>query len=203
MYTTVNELLQSAGYETTVIYLPSVGDKEKASGVTLSDDGAAISAVVASYADQGKDIVLATHSYGGIAGAEGAKGLSKKEREENGKKGGIIRLVYITALIAQVGQSLGEVMAEIPPSQVIVDVSDIDIFNLHTFCPRPNSLDFHLMLNQIYRATILPLIRARLVTIRSAISLQRKVSSGLQRCQDTPPLLFQTRLHIRRTSSFP
>ncbi|RDL36076.1 uncharacterized protein BP5553_06688 [Venustampulla echinocandica] len=120
LYQNIIDELQAAGYEATTIDLPTVGDSKKASGVTLNDDAVAIQGVLAEFADEGKDIILVTHSYGGIAGAEGAKGFAKKDREAGGKKGGIVRMVYVTALVAQVGQSLTDVMAPYAPSQLQV-----------------------------------------------------------------------------------
>ena len=57
-------------------------------------------------ADEGKDVVLTMNSYGGFPGTEASKGLSKKEREANGLKGGIIELVYLASFLPAVGLSL-------------------------------------------------------------------------------------------------
>lgn len=113
MYQSIVDDLKAAGYEATAIYLPTVGDSKKTSGVTIADDGAAIQAVLAKLIDEdGKDVILVTHSYGGIAGAEGPKGFAKTDREASGKEGGTVRLVYVTALIARVGESLQDTMRD-------------------------------------------------------------------------------------------
>ena len=44
-----------------------------------------------------KDVVLVVHSYSGMPGAEAPKGLGKKDRLEQGLKGGVLRLVFIMA----------------------------------------------------------------------------------------------------------
>lgn len=45
------------------------------------------------------------HSRSGICGGDAAKGLSKAERAEVGKPGGIVRLLYVCAFAAPVGMS--------------------------------------------------------------------------------------------------
>lgn len=44
-----------------------------------------------------KEVVLVVHSYTGMPGAEAPKGLGKKERQEKGLKGGVLRVVFIMA----------------------------------------------------------------------------------------------------------
>ncbi|KAG0651321.1 hypothetical protein D0Z07_1839, partial [Hyphodiscus hymeniophilus] len=121
MYQSILDDLKSAGYEAIAIYLPTVGDAQKASGISLADDAAGIQAVLIKLVDEeGKDVILVTHSYGGIAGGEGAKGFAKTEREARGRKGGIVRLLYVTALIARVGESLKDTMKDCPKLDNVV-----------------------------------------------------------------------------------
>ena len=93
-YTSTSSYLKDAGYETETIALPSAGG---AIPKTMHDDVAHIQSVASKYCDQGKDVVIAMHSYGGIPGTESSKGMSKADREAAGKKGGIVGLVYIAA----------------------------------------------------------------------------------------------------------
>jgi hypothetical protein len=60
--------------------------------------------------DSGTDILLVLHSYGGLPGAAAAKGLSKVEREKEGKQGGVVGLAFITALVAREGDSLEQMV---------------------------------------------------------------------------------------------
>ncbi|KAF2800541.1 alpha/beta-hydrolase [Melanomma pulvis-pyrius CBS 109.77] len=55
--------------------------------------------------EQGKDVVLFMHSYGGIYGPSAVEGLSKKERTSNGLKGGLIALLWTAAFVARKGTS--------------------------------------------------------------------------------------------------
>ena len=118
-YTSTSSYLKDAGYETETIALPSVG------GVipkTMHDDAAHIQSVASKYCDQGKDVVIAMHSYGGIPGTESSKGMSKADREAAGNKGGIVGLVYIAALLCPVGTSLMGIMGDGFPEFISIKV---------------------------------------------------------------------------------
>lgn len=71
----------------------------------MADDAAVFHEIIKKLADQGKEVVLVTHSYGGIVGNESVKGLSKEDREAKSKKGGVIKIVYISSVISEVGKS--------------------------------------------------------------------------------------------------
>lgn len=114
--------LSTHRYDVQVVSLPSVGS-EKATNMT--DDANAIKVVITKTADEGKDIVLVMHSYGGIPGTESAHGLGKKSREAAGKEGGVIALLYVAALLVQPGMSLGSTLGAGSgvPDYVKVEVS--------------------------------------------------------------------------------
>ncbi|KAJ9294966.1 hypothetical protein DTO271G3_6528 [Paecilomyces variotii] len=103
-FTGVINKLKALGYETHALLLPSVGGEGI---VTATDDADFIRKTTASLVEEGKDVLMVMHSYGGIPGTESTKGLLKKERELEGKKGGIVGLVYMTAFLLPEGQSLG------------------------------------------------------------------------------------------------
>lgn len=69
----------------------------------MYDNAAMIAAEATKFADQGKDVMLIAHSYGGVPASEAIKGLSKAERERYGKKGGIVRVAYMTTLVPDLG----------------------------------------------------------------------------------------------------
>lgn len=77
-------------------------------------------------ADEGKNIVLVPHSYGGVPTTESTKGLSRAERQAQGKPGGIVRLAYMTCLVPAMGMPAAAVLGEVPEEQQIgmkIDVS--------------------------------------------------------------------------------
>ncbi|KAL7922861.1 hypothetical protein ACQKWADRAFT_312752 [Trichoderma austrokoningii] len=76
--------------------------------------------------EEGKSIVLLMHSYGGVYGSAAVHGLSHRERQEAGEKGGIVGLVYVTAVTPGVGKSLMDMMGLTPetlPPHVVLNES--------------------------------------------------------------------------------
>lgn len=110
LYTGIIDHLKHYGYEVVFAQYPSIGRRDPLPPATMEDDTAFVSAIATKLADAGKSILMVTHSYGGIPGTEGSKGLSEKEREKAGKPGGIAQLLYITSLVARVGESLIDLM---------------------------------------------------------------------------------------------
>lgn len=90
-------------YQTVAIALPSTDFNASADHLT---DAAIVSDTVQHLADLERDIVLVTHSYGGLVGAEACKGLTRRERQAQGKKGGIAAFVAISACTFVAGQSV-------------------------------------------------------------------------------------------------
>jgi hypothetical protein len=107
--------LREQGYDIHGIHKPSVGLEANKSrpGVlpTMYDDAAHIAKEVEKLADEGKDVVLFAHSYGGVPVTQSTKGLGKSERQKVGKKGGIVRLAYMTCLVPDLGQAAKDVLA--------------------------------------------------------------------------------------------
>lgn len=96
IYDPAFSFLRSSGYPTVALPLPSAGAspalKDFSADVEIIRKG--VSTLVE---DEEKEVVLVTHSYSGMPGAEAPIGLGKKEREKKGLKGGVIRLVFIMA----------------------------------------------------------------------------------------------------------
>lgn len=67
----------------------------------MQDDATHIRAVAETLIAQGKEAVFVCHSYGGMPTSEGLVGLGKQE----GKQGGVKRIVYLTAVVPRVGQN--------------------------------------------------------------------------------------------------
>lgn len=104
LYTNILEPLRAKGYEIASPALRSVG-KKPGPPPTLYDDAKVIASEAARFADEGKDVVLIAHSYGGAVASQAVEGLSKAEREKQGKKGGIVRIGYITSLVPEEGEA--------------------------------------------------------------------------------------------------
>ena len=66
---------------------------------TVMDDVAAVQQCIASVVNQGKSVIVVSHSGGGIVGSAAVEGLTKGEREAAGKPGGVVRSAFIAAPI--------------------------------------------------------------------------------------------------------
>ncbi|PWY73811.1 alpha/beta-hydrolase [Aspergillus sclerotioniger CBS 115572] len=127
-YDAVVNAVAAQGYSIRALHLPSVGYK---SGVTvppcMEDDAAFIASEVTNLADQGRDVVLIAHSYGGIPATQSTKGLGKAKRQEQGMKGGIVQLAYMNCLVLPLGASDASVLldSDAPPKgQMVVLKAD-------------------------------------------------------------------------------
>lgn len=125
LYHSFVEKLKPHGFEVEVVDLPSTIDRTPEPPATVADDAAAIRAVACKYIEQGKDVHIHTHSYGGIPGTESIKGISKSGRQASGLKGGVSRIVYTTSLAVPVGASLKAGMGENLPDFLTVHVRAI------------------------------------------------------------------------------
>jgi len=142
-YDSIVDPVAAKGYEIKALHLPSVGLKTgPREGVppTMYDDAAFIAQEAKRLADDGKDVILIAHSYGGVPMTESTKGLGKIERQKEGKTGGIVKLAYITVLLPPVGVSGGSLLADVE-NKVGMEVDDKG-WLYHPDIPRSASLTF-------------------------------------------------------------
>ena len=105
-YDSLISFLKAAGYPTVSHKLPSVDTTTPSTTTAQGDAQAIVEKVLTPLLNDGKDVVLVAHSYGGSPGGAAANGLSKAERATSGLQGGIIGLVWIAALVAPNNVSL-------------------------------------------------------------------------------------------------
>lgn len=117
--------LAEHGLQSVVVDLPSVGRRAGLSPQTMTDDVNEIDRVVSALADEGKEVVLMTHSYSGIPGTQSLQKLSYTARSSAGKLGGIKRIVYLTSVVIQVGVSNFELFGATLPDFVTVGVRSL------------------------------------------------------------------------------
>jgi hypothetical protein len=110
LYTTLIDHLKYYGYDVVFAQYPSIGRRDPLPAATMDEDAASVSAAATKLADAGKSILMVTHSYGGIPGTEGMKGLSRKEREAEGKPGGVVQILYVTSQVPRKRDSLSSLM---------------------------------------------------------------------------------------------
>ncbi|KAL6693453.1 Alpha/beta hydrolase fold-1 [Trichoderma pleuroticola] len=108
----VTSQLEEYGYPFSTVQLLSSGGE---SSTSVAEDASHIRKSISRLVDAGKEIILVMHSYGGIPGTESAKGLLKKDRQAEGKLGGIISLVYVAAFLLPPGASLASFLGFMPP----------------------------------------------------------------------------------------
>ncbi|KAI1849199.1 hypothetical protein JX266_005160 [Neoarthrinium moseri] len=87
--------LEGLGYSVLCPELPTLGADTH--GKTPADDVALIHEIVLPLFDQGKEIVIIGHSYGGIPACASTQGLGVQERALEGKKGGFKSIVFLAA----------------------------------------------------------------------------------------------------------
>lgn len=108
----VQDKLHARGYETRAVAYPSVGAEPPTKG--LFDDAAAVRAEIEVLAEQGRQVIVVVHSYGGLVGAEAVQGLGLKQRQAAGKKGGVSLLVYLSAFVTPKGMSITKMLGGQP-----------------------------------------------------------------------------------------
>ena len=120
--------LRSLGHSTVVPRLPSCDAPEPQKATCSADAEAVRSQILESIDTVDKDIVVVAHSYGGIPAGGAAYGLGKVARAKEGKKGGLIGLVYVSGFIVPGNLSLLDIMGGthapyVEPNQVITSDS--------------------------------------------------------------------------------
>ena len=101
----VIDKLHNAGYDTLAVELQTVSPPSTAPAKTMTDDAAHIHGIVEALANDDKEVIVVMSSYGGIPGTQAVKNMTQKERQEQGKGGGVTGLVYVSALLINEGES--------------------------------------------------------------------------------------------------
>lgn len=122
-YDGIIDRLTNAGYTAFASDLPSASRRTPQQPATLADDAAHFHGLAEKLVEAGKEVVLFAHSYGGNPASECAKGLWMEERKKQGKKGGIVRIVYLASPVVKEGEALTDVMGAINVPFIKVDVS--------------------------------------------------------------------------------
>lgn len=120
-YEPFSDLLNKNGYEAGVVSLPSTGGTELPL-TGLPEDIAAIRARLEPLVEAGKEVVLLTHSAGGISGSAALKGLDVKTRKAAGVSGGVARIIYMAAFVVPKGVSLMDMLGGQPLPWMKVEV---------------------------------------------------------------------------------
>jgi hypothetical protein len=96
--------LTKLGYHCTSSALPSTGPLFPVT--SFEPDVEAIRTVVLAELDRGQNVVLVTHSYGGVPGASALRELSTKDRTAAGFPTSVVALAMVCSFIVPAGTSL-------------------------------------------------------------------------------------------------
>ncbi|KAM0430872.1 hypothetical protein ACHAPT_005504 [Fusarium lateritium] len=99
-YDPLKNELNRLGYECAIPQMPSMGHGTH--GVTWEADKAKVLETAAPYFDEGREVVLVGHSYGGIPATVATEGQGVHERAERGLKGGFRSIVFLAAFAVPV-----------------------------------------------------------------------------------------------------
>lgn len=116
------DLLKTKGFDTEIVDMPSVGGTQLPL-TGLAEDIAAVRAVVQPLVEAGREVVLLTHSAGGVSGGGAVKGLDVRARREAGLPGGVVRVIYMAAFMVPKGSSLLQMLGGKPAPWMVVEVS--------------------------------------------------------------------------------
>lgn len=121
----VRSIFEQHGYSTECPLLPTFNSKPAPPVVSLEDDVGAIQACLDRLIDEeGKEVIVIMHSYGGTVGSEAVHGAwNRQVRNEKGMPGGVIHLLFMCAFIVPVGSSLASTLGGSLPPFIPVQVS--------------------------------------------------------------------------------
>lgn len=122
-YDSLITFLEPVGYECVAITNPSVGCNPVVHDFT--EDVKFIRNIVQGLAEEGKEIIVVMHSYGGMCGGQALERLGREYRELKGLEGGVVKLVYVMALMFVEGTQPATretVQALFPSMEVDVEV---------------------------------------------------------------------------------
>jgi alpha-beta hydrolase superfamily lysophospholipase len=111
IYDSLISHLRTAGFPAVALQLPSTTKRHPLPPATMFDDASVIRAAAEILLAQGKEVVVACHSYGGTPTSQGLAGLAIK------------RIVYMTAIVPRIGQNQNEAMGlelDAIPMEVVV-----------------------------------------------------------------------------------
>ncbi|KAF7315477.1 AB hydrolase-1 domain-containing protein [Mycena indigotica] len=101
------DALQAKGYPAQGVALPTVG-KLASSAPPNADAHSVRQALEELVLKQEQDVVLISHSYGGVPASQAVAGLEKSARSKAGHKGGVVKIVFVSAILALEGETVAD-----------------------------------------------------------------------------------------------
>ncbi|KAG4434320.1 hypothetical protein IFR05_010198 [Cadophora sp. M221] len=101
-------ILEPLGYKCVTFSFPGTGNVPPVK--SLDEDIAAVRAVVLKEVDAGAEVIVSAHSWGGVPACSALDGLSKAERQRDGKSGGVVKLAFVTSFILPEETSIADAL---------------------------------------------------------------------------------------------
>ncbi|KAE8394363.1 hypothetical protein ETB97_007211 [Aspergillus alliaceus] len=98
----ISSLLTADGFNVETAALPSTGTISPGNP-SMKDDIAAVHQHLKKIVERDQEVLLVLHSAGGFIGSEAMEGLDKNAREKQGRKGGVIGIVFIAGAVVPEG----------------------------------------------------------------------------------------------------
>ena len=102
-------ILQRLSYPIVYASYPSLNPSDPATADAAHDTEAVLQNFLLPLVEnEGKDVVILMHSYGGVPGSSAARGLAKAQRSKKAKKGGVVGLIYFSGFVLPDGASVAD-----------------------------------------------------------------------------------------------
>ncbi|WYZ37031.1 hypothetical protein EsH8_II_000537 [Colletotrichum jinshuiense] len=112
--------LAGADFNASVVALPTVGGTTTPLA-SLSDDVAAVRTELDKLVSDGKEVVIYSHSYGGVVASNAVEGYDVATRSAAGSTGGVVSIVYSSAFMLPKGSSLLDLLGGQPLPWMVLE----------------------------------------------------------------------------------
>ena len=106
VFDSVVKSLKTHGYTARAIPLQSTGQASP-DNPSMTDDVRALHAAIESVVAEGQEVLLVLHSAGAFLGSMAIEGLSVRERNGQGLKGGVVKIVFLAGAVWPEGYQHG------------------------------------------------------------------------------------------------
>jgi pimeloyl-ACP methyl ester carboxylesterase len=117
-YTALQHALTSAGFKVHIPILSSTS-LTKPPYAALAADTVHIRSGAERLIEEGDELIVLMHSYGGQVGTNALSGFGVEQRKKEGLKGGVRHLVYMSAAASQEGKSMVDMVRHFGHEELI------------------------------------------------------------------------------------
>ncbi|KAB8255284.1 Alpha/beta hydrolase fold-1 [Aspergillus pseudonomiae] len=123
-YAEFTSILRSKGYEVHVPRLLTMNGV-RPPNADLYSGSDYIRSYVESLVEAGREVVMLMHSYGGVVGTHALVGLGAETRKQQGRQGGVVLLIYLSAFAVTENNSMMSVVRRFGHEDLIPLAFDI------------------------------------------------------------------------------